>query len=1188
METSIKNYIVFFILLSACWQLNGQNWAVSQTIKGSQIEPRFSAIDGNNNTVILAQFADTILAPFDLVSYGSNDLVICKINPNGVIQWLKRIGNTANDIAGGITIDNNDDIYVSGTFSSPCRFTTVDSLISTGSTDVYIAKYNANGVFQWAKTVASSSTFQSASDLKFDGNNRLLSCGFFRDSIILGNPATVSDTLLGNAYFSHYIAVFDVTAELLWSERFLGTNNLIRFKSVDLSTNGYYYGGFYRGDLILDIGTISSYDPSAFDAFIYKTDLNGNGQWVRRIRGPATENFRTLTTDEYDNVYVLGNYNSTFVEVDSTATITNTYTGNSGGYDTFIGKYNRSGVLQWFLRKGSTANDIYNDFVIRNNLIYSTGYFANEIIFNQDTLRTDDPLNEDPFLAALNEIGDPISGVSIEGTGNYNDAGSVVNMGDASRAYVSGYYKSQQIQIGEEIYTSDNVNESDLFFAIYEHPFTAVITDERNVSCNGLSDGMLEVTPYFGKPPYTYDWSHNPSLDSPVADDLPAGPYSVTITDDNSQTAFVSTSVSEPDPIVITETITDVSCYNGDDGAIDIAVTGGTVSGDYNYSWSTLDGSGIEPTAQNQSGLTSGNYNVVVKDDNLCSETEDYEVTQPGKIIYAGSVVTDITIPPGNNGAVDLSVSGGNEPYDYEWTGPSGFYATTEDISGLGTAGLYHIGITDDEDCTSDTSFTVSDNFTMIAQVTNKTDVTCFGYNDGTATVTVTNGQSPFTYDWSDIGPIANAYRSGMAPGHYVVTVTDALFNTAVDSVDIFGPSSALVLTLNPQDLKCYNDNSGVVDLTVSGGTLPYSYDWSNGYTGEDLVNVGKDLYTVEVTDGFGCTAQDNAYVDEPDPIVLDIDLFGINYCPGDNLVMATADASGGFGSFEYLWDDPGAQVTETAYDLGAGYYTVIVTDMNGCQENESVLVTEPDAFVLTQVDYIEPTCSGDSDGSIIPWIEGGTGGYDYVWSNNVFQRINSNIPADVYTLSITDANNCPFESEFILNEPDSVKVTAVETTDPTCSGRPDGAIEISAEGGTGNLQYSVDDGSNYIADSVFTSLAQGYYTIKVQDENNCESEAYPVTLTKPGTCKMVLYDAFSPNGDEYNEVWNIGNIDNYPQCIVKIYNTWGTLVFSSEGYGMPWDGTYNGKELPSGTYYYVIDPGDGSDILTGPVSIVK
>jgi gliding motility-associated-like protein len=95
------------------------------------------------------------------------------------------------------------------------------------------------------------------------------------------------------------------------------------------------------------------------------------------------------------------------------------------------------------------------------------------------------------------------------------------------------------------------------------------------------------------------------------------------------------------------------------------------------------------------------------------------------------------------------------------------------------------------------------------------------------------------------------------------------------------------------------------------------------------------------------------------------------------------------------------------------------------------------------------------------------------------------------------------------------------------------------------------------------------------------------VLLGETGTA-IIIYDAFSPNGDTKNDVWNIGNISQYPNCKVKIINAWGNQVFSSDGYPEPWDGTYNGNDLPSGTYYYFIDLGDGSDPLTGPVNIVK
>ncbi len=1188
MKRILRLFLFYLVSNIVIYSSQGQEWVTSYVINGTTIEPQSSVTDKDNNVYILTSFNDTIYNPF-IKSYGLKDLFLIKIDPSGNILWHNRIGNISLDVPGGIDLDNQNNCYFSGTYYETIKFTPEDSLIHKGNGDVFIAKYNSNGTFQWAKRVASCSTIQSTADLKYDRfSNNIVLAGFFRDTLVFENNNVKVDTLFGNSNVSTFIAKFDNNCNYIWGKRFLSTNTLTRIKKIGISKNGYYFGGHFQGDMILDIGTISGLAPNNYESFVFKTDLNGNGLWVRRIRGPLTENFRTLTTDEYDNVYLLGNYNSPSVTIDSTASITNTYSGNIGGYDTYMAKYNRSGVLQWFLRKGSTARDIYNDFVVRNNVIYATGYFANQIVFQHDTLRTDNPLNEDAFLAAFNQIGDPIAGVSIVGTGNYNDAGTIVNMDANSRAYVSGYYKSQQIQIGDQTYTSNNVNKSDLFFAIYEHPLKAVITAEKMISCYGLTDGMLKVTPYFGKPPYTYKWSHDPLLNQPAVTDLPPGVYKVIVTDANNKKDSTFATITQPLPVTITENVTDVSCFNGETGSISLLVTGGTVSGDYNYYWTSSDGSGIEPRAKNQSGLSAGLYNIEVRDDNLCSASKAITVNQPDKVTFSGSVVTPITVPVPGNGAVTLSALGGNQPFSYQWAGPDNYSATTKDISGLGKAGLYKVTLTDSKNCLADTTFTVADANTLVAQVTARTDVTCHGLDNGTATVLVTNGQAPFTFSWSDGVVTATAYRSGMAPGKYQVLVTDGLSQTATDSVEIRSPLSPLMLSLHPQDLQCYQDSSGVIDLTVAGGTLPYQVAWNNGYAGEDLVNIDKGTYDVVVTDAHGCIAYGSSSVDEPGPIVLDIDLEGENLCPGDKGVMAIAEASGGFGSFEYLWDDPGAQITETAYDLEAGTYTVTVTDQHGCRKSGSVMITEPAAFITTRVDYEEPSCPGDADGSIVPWITGGTGGYDYVWSNQVYKWANDNIPAGTYTLTIRDDNNCEFIQQYTLNDPDTVKILSVETTDLTCSGMPDGSITIIATGGTGAYRFSVDGGTVFGSQPTITSLAEGNYTVVVKDANNCESADYPVTLLKSETCKMIIYDAFSPNNDGRNDYWNIGNIDNYPLCSVKIYNLWGILVFSSNGYGNAWDGTYNGKDLPAGTYYYLIDPGDGSDMISGSVSIVK
>jgi gliding motility-associated-like protein len=1150
---------------------------------------------------------------------------------------------------------------------------------------------------------------------------------------------------------SNFISAFDLNGTCLWAKEILGTNNNTRFRRVDISENGYYFGGYLQGSLFLDIGTISSYVANTYDAFIYKTDFNGNGQWVRRIRGTGTENFRTLTTDEYDNVYVLGNFNSSTIYVDSTESQVKTVVGNNLEYDTFIGKYNRSGILQWFIRKGSSAKDIYNDFVVKNNVIYATGYIGNTVIFNKDTLKVTQSNISEVFLAAFNEIGNPLAGITIKGTDNdkvtaINNAGTIINMDASSRAYISGYYRSQQIQIGTQTYTSTNKNKSDLFFAIYQHPLEAVITRQENVSCNGLSDGLLQVTPYFGKALYTYTWSHDASLNSAVAANLPAGDYTVTVRDANNLVATIPATITEPPPLAVNAVITPVTCYNLNTGAIDITVTGGTPN--YVYSWSTITGSGVTLQNQDQTGLTEGTYYLSIEDDNQCTLSTDFIVTEPSKLRFTGSTTSNLTFPPGNNGAIDLQIAGGNTPYGTLWTGPSGFTSALEDLTGLTEGGLYSVALTDSKNCLADTSLAVNDGTTLIAQVIAKTPVLCFGDDNGSAEISVLNGIPPFSYQWSDGLTTALATRTNMAPGTYQVLVSDAALpvsHNAQAEVAIDGPSQALSTQIISTNLSCYQDSTGQIELVVTGGTLPYNFDWNTGYKGEDLGNVPSGSYSVTVTDTNNCLTQDNTTITEPAAIGLDITQDTHILCNGENTASVTANVTGGSGVFSYLWDDPGTQVTKTAVQLFAGNLTVTVTDQNDCSISESVLIEQPDSISVSTL-ITEPSCPGDNDAALVPTVSGGTPIYDFAWSNNVFQRINSNIPAGTYALTITDINNCSLSDTFVVNDPLPVVINQLDSTDASCFGVADGSIHIDATGGTGSLSYSADNGLNFISSPDIGSLPAALYTVVVRDSNDCASATRTIAVDQPteitfdtvlvtdascygytdgaveilalggtgvfeysadnggsfvpsptiaslmnGTyqlvikddanclsairlanvgpdeefsvdtievvrgsvnnplgsitlentggispvsfviipdsssntsgvfsdlvaqnyrvfaiddslCKsnellvslpeaetdIVIYDAFSPNDDGKNDVWNIPGIGNYPNCSVKIFNTWGVAIFTSKGYGIPWDGKYKGNDLPSGTYYYVIDPGDGSGELSGPVSLVK
>lgn len=1175
-----------------------QEWVYSEVLKSSDIiEPKFSITDGQGNNYILAHFKETVLEP-QVISNGNYDLLLLKYNDEGQLLWYKQIGGTGLDNPAGLIINNNE-LLVIVNFQNSIQFTSTDILVSNGSFDVGLCKYNAlNGDYIESKLICTSDG-ESDSQVVIDSklhNSSLIITGNFTNKIFVGVSPNI-DTLFAEGYNTSYISKIDIQGNALWSKRILSSTNYSRTSKIAITNDGYYFGGQYRGKMIFDIGSISSYSAGFNDNFIYKTNFDGNGQWIRKIYGEQTENLQSLISDDYSNIYALGNYGSPILWIDSTSTIPSKRSVNLGNFDTYFCKYNRSGILQWLVLKGSNGRDIYNDFVKRDSLIFATGYFTGEIIFNNDTIITSSINNSDAFVASFNQLGDAISGISIFGTGDYEDAGTLVKMDANSRAYVSGYYKSPQIQIGDQTYTSDNINKSDLFFAIYQQPLKAVITNERMVSCNGLSDGMLAVTPYFGRPPFTYSWSHDASLHDPVADNLAAGTYTVTITDANDSTASIAGVVTQSAALAIDSVITPVTCYNnGQDGAIDITVSGGTKSGDYNYYWTTINGNGIVPLNQDQTGLFAGKYVVQVKDANQCSITEDFTVLQPAPFNFSTSIITDIVNPDISKGSIDLEVTGGNTPYaSFAWAGPGGYTASTEDIGNLDQVGFYTVTVTDGKGCVTDTTFGIIDNLAMFAEISSKTDVLCYNDNNGSATVTVHNGTPPYTYKWDDEATTRNdATRPNMVPGLYTVTVTDDADITSLPAnVVINSPSSSLTLFVTSQNLRCAGDNSGVINLSVSGGTLPYSYSWSNGYNGEDLVNVAAGDYTITVTDNNGCTAQASKTLTQPASLLITPANSGAILCHGERSVDVLANVTGGLPStvyphYDFVWDDPGTQTTPTAYDLGAGTYHITVTDSSQCSMTTTVIIDEPDELSYTAV-VTNSSCPGDEDGSIVITPVGGTGpGYEFVWDNGTFTRFNTDIPEGRYILTMNDANYCTIVDTFFLTDPEPLEIVSTDLTPVSCENLNSGSITITASGGTGDYEYSVNGGASYLATSTIGSLAVGNYEVIVRDERGCISESIDTALTLPEVCGMVIYSAFSPNDDGKNEVWNIGNAGSFPNIKVKIFNIWGKEVFSSKGYAEPWDGTYNGNDLPAGTYYYVIDPGDGSDVLSGDVSIVK
>jgi sulfur transfer complex TusBCD TusB component (DsrH family) len=468
------------------------------------------------------------------------------------------------------------------------------------------------------------------------------------------------------------------------------------------------------------------------------------------------------------------------------------------------------------------------------------------------------------------------------------------------------------------------------------------------------------------------------------------------VTDAAGCTKTGSGTVTQPPDIVLSTSITPVNCYGGSTGNIDLTVTGG--SSPYSYHW--LGGA----TTQDRTNLNAGIYAVTITDAAGCTENGIYVVTQSSDITLSANV-TPVTCNGGSNGAIDITVTGGTSPYYYYWNDGT----VTGDRTNL-SAGIYAVTITDAAGCTENGVYIVlqSSEITLSADVT---PVSCNGGSDGAIDLTVTGGTAPYTYLWND-GAVTQD-RTNLSAGIYAVTVTDAVGCTE-NGVYIVLQSSEITLSADVTPVSCNGGSNGAIDLTVTGGTAPYTYLWNDGAVTEDRNNISAGIYSVTVTDAEGCTENGICVVLQSSEITLSANVTPVS-CNGGSDGAIDLTVTGGTAPYTYLWND--GAVTEDRTNLNAGTYSVTLTDTHGCTVFGSYIVTEPAALAISYL-VSDVTVSGGSDGSIDVTVSGGVVFYSYYWSTGSTTQDLTGLTAGTYYLTVSDGNSCTAEAIIHVNEP--------------------------------------------------------------------------------------------------------------------------------------------------------------------------
>jgi hypothetical protein len=617
--------------------------------------------------------------------------------------------------------------------------------------------------------------------------------------------------------------------------------------------------------------------------------------------------------------------------------------------------------------------------------------------------------------------------------------------------------------------------------------------------------------------PYTYSWSNSATTED--LSGIGAGTYSVTVTDGSGCTATSAITVTAPSAITASSNITNVNCFGGSTGAIDLSPSGGNAT--YTYNWNNA------ATTQDLSALAAGSYSVTITDGNACTGTATVSVTQPASAISLSASSTSASCL-GGDGTINLTVSGGTPSYTYAWSNGT----TTEDVSAL-NAGSYSVTVTDANSCTSTTSVTVSSSsgISLSSVVTN---ATCNGNSNGQVNLTVIGGTAGFTYAWSNSS--SSEDLSGLTAGNYSVTVTDANNCTATAALTVTEPAALLLNTLIT-NVDCKGNTTGGADLSVSGGTASYSYSWNNGAISQDLSSLAAGTYSVTVTDANSCISTTTVTVTEPASALAVTSSEVNNLCNGAAAGSIDLSVTGGTAAYSYAWSN--SATSEDLNALAAGTYSVTVTDANACTFTYSASVTEPTAITFSS-SISNISCNGGSDGMIDLSVSGGTAGYSYAWGGGETSEDLSGIAAGTYSVDVTDANGCVTGTTITLTEPAVIAITGTVTDEAAGN---DGAIDLTASGGTGTISYLWSNGA---VTEDLSGLAGGIYSVIVTDANGCTMND---TLTVETTLGVIGPLSSNSSSIFPNPASSFITISSSVQAEkIEIHDLQGKLVYSSGG----------------------------------------
>lgn len=782
---------------------------------------------------------------------------------------------------------------------------------------------------------------------------------------------TTADTLVYNNSGNYYVTVTD-------------SNGCVGSDTVDVNDN----------NISINQAILNSDCSNNNTGSISLNISGGSGNFSYRWSDGSTQNslsnllpglYTTTITDNgqgcvYNRAYTIASENTLTVK----ASVNNTSTCGASDGDVAIDVVGGSGTYTYTWSNSATTKNLTN---------VKAGIYTVNITDQVEGCQTTytvavsdgkSNLVLTPSVTANKSCNSPDGAVSVNvtgGSGTYTYLWSTSATTSSISNLNSGDYYL--------LVTDDIQNCSKAIMVSIPDSATPIISGNVTASNCNKGTGAITLSIANGSGNYSYNWSNGVTASS--LSNVMSGTYFVTVFDNttgcSAQKVFSIGEVSAP---TATLAITDPLCNSNANGSITISTTGS-----YKYLWSN------GATTKDITNLNAGKYSVQITDSvSGCSLDLNTELTTRGQMLLTSSVTTNTACAAFANGAIDVDITSGTNPYTYSWSNSD----TTEDLQNVGT-GSYTLNVTDDNGCTGMISSNVKTDSSKLINITvdNVVRASCSTATNASVDVTVKGGIGSYSYSWTS-GDTTEDIMNVMA-GNYIITVTDSIGCQESESVSI-GVDTSKLVQVNIDSITsagCTGSTTGAVYISPMNGVAPYTYSWSNGTSNQDLTNVGTGSYSVTMTDNVGCKTTASAVVDST-VFYTDGSVTNTN-CYGSSDGEATVQVFDGSGSYTYNWST--GATTATISNLSTGSYIVTVKDeITKCQIMDTFTVDQPDSISAT-ASVTKDDCSQMNTGQILLTVSGGTTPYTYEWSNGSTASINSGLAAGAYSVMITDANNC-------------------------------------------------------------------------------------------------------------------------------------------------------------------------------------